>query len=109
MRRQRVNYARILGIGLGISVVVHIAVIGLGRWSVGSDGAADGPFSVVSLPEPELEDTDAASASTANDALTASGGFKLSDADVQAERCGRRVGRTELDGIPNRAGRGRVV
>jgi hypothetical protein len=53
MRGKRTNYARILGIGLGISLAVHIAVIGLGRWSSAGDTPTDGTLNVVTLPAPE--------------------------------------------------------
>ena len=38
MRRQRPNYKRILGIALGVSLLVHVVVIGFGRLSLGSRG-----------------------------------------------------------------------
>jgi len=53
MRRNRTNYARILGIGLGISLAVHVAVIGLGRWNSGNDTPTEGTLNVVTLPAPE--------------------------------------------------------
>jgi hypothetical protein len=83
MRRQRLNYARILAIGLGISVVVHVAVIGFGHWNFGAKDPADGSLNVVTLPDPQTDpdepDTDLARAEAA---LTSSGGFKLSELDI---------------------------
>lgn len=61
-RRQRNTfYARILTIGLGISVAVHVAVIGLGRLNFLARGPANSPLTVITLPEPEQEETQAES------------------------------------------------
>ncbi|MGD8869381.1 MAG: hypothetical protein PVI01_17310 [Gemmatimonadales bacterium] len=52
MRRQRPNYKRILGIALGVSLLVHVVVIGFGRLNLGSRGTTDQALSLVSLPTP---------------------------------------------------------
>lgn len=54
MRRQRPNYGRILGIALGVSLLVHAAVIGFGRFNLGINRDAQEALSLVALPEPEL-------------------------------------------------------
>lgn len=56
MRRHRTNYARILGIGLAISFIVHAAVLGFGRLGLGPDDAVDGPADIVSLPPENIEE-----------------------------------------------------
>lgn len=53
-QRREARYVKILGAGLAISVLVHGALLGLGRLSFGSRGPAEGPLSVVTLP-PEAE------------------------------------------------------
>lgn len=58
MRRQRPNYKRILGIALGVSLLVHVVVIGFGRLSLGSRGAAEQSLSLVSLPAPEVDESE---------------------------------------------------
>jgi len=55
MRRQRPNYTRILGIALGVSVLVHVVVIGFGRLNLGSRGSTEPTLTLVTLP-PEVED-----------------------------------------------------
>ena len=82
MRRQRLDYARILGIGLAISLAVHAAVLGLTRWSGGTSEPTDGPLSVVTLPEPEsrLEEPEAVLA--ADGELPSAGGFRISEVEV---------------------------
>jgi hypothetical protein len=80
MRRSRTNYAKILGIGLGISLAVHVAVIGLGQWSSGSETPADGTLSVVTLPAPETPPDEL----EADLASSASGSFDLSIPQVRS-------------------------
>ncbi|MEE9133848.1 MAG: hypothetical protein V3U13_09825 [Gemmatimonadota bacterium] len=82
MRRQRLNYARILGIGLAISLAAHVAVLGLARWSGGTSEPTDGPLNVVTLPEPEsrLEEREAVLA--ADGELPSAGGFRISEVEV---------------------------
>ena len=58
MRRQRPNYKRILGIALGVSLLVHVVVIGFGRLSLGSRGTTDQALSLVSLPTPEVDESE---------------------------------------------------
>jgi len=81
MRRQRPNYARILGIGLGISLAVHVALIGLGRWHSDADVSRDGPLNVVTLPAPELTPEEAALAEAG---APSAGGFELSEPEVMS-------------------------
>ena len=67
MRRQRreARYMKILVYGLAISLLVHGALLGLGRLSFGSRDAAEGSLSVVTLPpdteieQPEVRDGEA--------------------------------------------------
>jgi len=80
MRRKRTNYARILGIGLGISLAVHVAVIGLGRWNSGSDTPSDGTLNVVTLPAPESPPEQM----EADLASSSSGSFDLSVPEVKS-------------------------
>ena len=80
MIRKRTNYARILGIGLGISLAVHVAVIGLGRWSSGSETVSDGTLSVVTLPAPETPPEEL----EADLAGAPSGSFDLSVPEVRS-------------------------
>jgi hypothetical protein len=83
MRRQRLNYARILVIGLGISVAVHVAVIGFGHWNFGAKDVADGSLNLVTLPQPETNPDELdADLARADAALTSSGGFELSELDI---------------------------
>ncbi|NIR42643.1 MAG: hypothetical protein GWN99_02025 [Gemmatimonadetes bacterium] len=49
-QRREVRYTRILGAGLAISLVVHGALLGLGRVSFGSHEPAEGSRDVVSVP-----------------------------------------------------------
>jgi len=65
MRRQRPNYARILGIALGVSVIVHVAVIGFGRLNFGSRGSTEPTLTLVTLPQPEVEESAVQPASSA--------------------------------------------
>jgi len=81
MRRQRPNYARILAIGLGISLAVHVALIGLGRWRTGSEVSPDGPLNIVTLPAPELTPEDAALAEAS---APSAGGFELDQPELMS-------------------------
>ncbi|MGD8698474.1 MAG: hypothetical protein PVJ43_04235 [Gemmatimonadales bacterium] len=65
MRRQRPNYRRILGIALGVSVLVHVVVIGFGRLNLGSRGATEEALTLVTLPQPEVEPSEAQPESSA--------------------------------------------
>lgn len=53
MRRQRreQRYARLLAIGLGISLLVHGALLALGYLSFGQDRPGEGPLAVITLPQ----------------------------------------------------------
>ncbi len=58
MRRQRPNYTRILGIALGVSVLVHVVVIGFGRLNLGSRGAKEQALTLVTLPQPDVDESE---------------------------------------------------
>ena len=87
MRRQRPNYTRILGIALGVSVLVHVIVIGFGRLNLGSRGASEQVLSLVTLPQPELDRSEVQPESS----TPAGGGIELttdptiSPVDVEVE------------------------
>ena len=51
--RQNSRYTRILGIGLGVSVAVHVAIFALARFSWDSADAGQQVLEVVALVEPE--------------------------------------------------------
>lgn len=53
-RRARNNlYARILAVGLGISILVHAAVLGFGRLNFLKRSPSNTSVSVITMPEPE--------------------------------------------------------
>ena len=62
------RYSRVLGIGIAVSIAVHIAAIGLIRLNMNRDKVSDGPLTAVTLqPEEtrdELEALDASGAVT---------------------------------------------
>jgi hypothetical protein len=66
-QRREVRYTRVLVVGLAVSLLVHGALLGLGRLSFGSGGSEEGPLSVVTLPpetdvtKPELDTADESS------------------------------------------------
>ncbi|UCF20806.1 MAG: hypothetical protein JSU87_05195 [Gemmatimonadota bacterium] len=49
----RARHARILGIGLGASLLVHALLLGFGHVSFGTRTSIDGPLNAVSLPDPD--------------------------------------------------------
>ncbi len=51
-RTRNALYARILAIGLGLSVLVHAALLGFGHLNFLKHSAVDAPLNVVTLPEP---------------------------------------------------------
>ncbi len=65
--RREARYTRVLVVGLAASLLVHGALLGLGRLSFGSRGPAEGPLSIITLqPEvdvtkPEIEASDLSS------------------------------------------------
>jgi hypothetical protein len=65
MRRQRPNYTRILGIALGVSLLVHVVVIGFGRLNFGSSAGNEQTLSLVALPEAEVDESEAPPESSA--------------------------------------------
>ena len=66
-QRREVRYTRALVIGLAVSLLVHGALLGLGRLSFSSHGPVEGPLSVITLPpetdvtKPELSEAEASS------------------------------------------------
>lgn len=85
MRRQRRNYARILAIALGASVLVHVVVLGFGRLGFGTRGSAELPLNLVTLPEPEADENETRleASSTSSSAWTLATDFTISDVDVE--------------------------
>jgi hypothetical protein len=80
-QRRNSHYKRIFGIGLGISVAVHAAVLGFGRLSMDTSGKNDGDLNVITLPQPEPENE----IRHEEDALDAGipGGVKLSEVESE--------------------------
>ncbi|UCC73207.1 MAG: hypothetical protein JSV86_01170 [Gemmatimonadota bacterium] len=54
-RRRNALYARILAVGLGVSVLVHAALLGFGRLSFLKRSPGSATLNVVTLPEPETQ------------------------------------------------------
>jgi hypothetical protein len=84
---------KVLGAGLAVSVLVHGALLGLGRLNFGSRGPAEGSLSVVTLPpeaEPAELDASLADLSTTGFALvelaSPAAGPELSDYPFVLER-----------------------
>lgn len=53
MRRQRRNYSRIFVIGIGLSALAHVALFGLGHFTLETRNAPESSLNVMSLPEPD--------------------------------------------------------
>jgi hypothetical protein len=88
MRRQRLKtrHTRILAIGLGISLLVHGAILGLGRLKLATRDTADGPLSVVTLPDPvpEKQAPPEAESAGAPTALVPISGISFAEAELPA-------------------------
>jgi len=61
MRGQRLqtSYAKILAVGIGVSVLIHAAILGFGRFGFGPDQVSEAPLSVITLPEPDVPEEEA--------------------------------------------------